>query len=169
MRAPGARRRRVALLLLAVLVPLLIVRGCILDVDVIQGSSMEPAFYGGPLFFAAENHAGNDGSEDGRSLAGGARDADHLLVLRRGVDSRLVQRWDVVVLEGSVDPELPRDVGAMLKRVVGMLGESLFVQDGDVFVANDGARRILRKPDELVSALLVPMHSAVGLQPPWRW
>jgi hypothetical protein len=57
----------------------------------------------------------------------------------------------------------------MLKRVVGMPGESLFVEDGDVFVAIDGARRILRKPDELVAALLVPMHSVVGLQPPWRW
>src|SRR5262249_25648628 len=100
--------------------------------------------------------------------------------------------WDAVVVDGSIDPELPGGAGAMLKRVVGLPGEALFIAHGDVYVAGGGeadghgadggdgeeagrdgggaARaRLLRKPDELIAALLVPMQDGQGLQPPWTW
>ena len=140
-------RRRLAFLL-AVLVPPLILRGCVLDAVSIRQTSMEPAF----------------------------REDDHLLLLRSGVDTRPVQRWDVVVLDGAVDPELPDGVGAVLKRVAGMPGECFSLLDGDVYAAPRGAGgcasadlRLVRKPDALVEGLLVPLHAGAGLAPPWTW
>src|SRR6185295_10710883 len=79
-------------------------------------------------------------------------------------------RWDLVVVNGTVDPELPRDVPAILKRAVGLPGESLFLAHGDVYAAAAGGLPSLaRKPDDLIAALLVPVHEARGLAEPWTW
>jgi signal peptidase I len=149
--APHRAPRRVSrwlAYLVALLLPPLIVRGCVLDAFSIEQRSMEPAFQAG----------------------------DHLLVLQQGVDSRPLARWDVLVLEGTVDRELPPDVGAMLKRAVGLPGEYLHLEDGDVYVAEPGAAgcetappALVRKPDDLVAGLLVPVHGSAGLIAPWTW
>jgi len=142
--SPGRR----AVLIVAVLLPPLFLRGCVLDAVAIRQTSMEPLFL--------EN--------------------DHLLLLRRGVDVRPLQRWDAVVLDGVIDPELPEGVSAMLKRVVGLPGECLRLLDGDVYAAPRGEADcgsvepvLVRKPDALVEGLLVPLHRGAGLLAPWTW
>ncbi len=146
-RRSAALGRRAALII-AVLLPPLVLRGCVLDAVAIRQTSMEPMF----------------------------KENDHLLVLRRGVDPRPLQRWDVVVIDGVIDRELPEGVSAMLKRVVGLPGECLQILDGDVFAAvpdesgcRDARPVLIRKPDVLVEAMLVPLHVGAGLVAPWTW
>lgn len=144
--APRRTLRRL-LILVAVLAPAVVLRGCVLDFYAIWSSSMAPAF-------------------EGSDAAG-----DHLLVLRGGADPRELQRWDVVVLDGSVDAELPEDMAAMLKRVVALPGEQVRIANGDVHVVppGGGEAKIARKPDALIERLLVPVHQGDGLISPWTW
>jgi type IV secretory pathway protease TraF len=124
-----------------------VLRACVLDTFAIRSSSMAPLFEG--------------------ATGGG----DHLLVLRAGVDPRALQRWDVVVVDGAVDPELPEGFGALLKRVAALPGERVSLRDGDLWVAPDADApfALARKPDELIRRLLVPVHAGRGLAPPWTW
>ncbi|MGQ0552365.1 MAG: signal peptidase I [Planctomycetota bacterium] len=133
------RKWRLAGLLAVAVIPAVFVRGCVLETYSVESSSMEPTF------------------------RGDAGAGDRLLVLRRGLDSRPLQRWDVLVLEGAVDPELPVGFAALLKRVVGLPGEAVHVSGGDLWV--DG--QLLRKSDELIARLLVPFHEGDGLEEPW--
>jgi signal peptidase I len=142
-RAP--RRRRFWALLLALLVPPLLVRGCLLDNYVIESESMAP------------------------TLRGGGLQPDHLLVLRRSADGSALQRFDVVVLDGAVDPELPREVGSVLKRVAGLPGEYVAVIDGDLYAGPESPPPLVRKDDTLIAALLVPVHAGRGLTEPWAF
>jgi signal peptidase I len=134
-------------ILLAIVTPAIVLRGCVLDFYAIHSASMTPAF---------------EGSEEA---------GDHLLVLRRGIDPRGLERWDAVVLEGSVDSELPEDMAAMLKRVAALPGERVRIRNGDVHVAGaEGEEPVIaRKPDELIERLLVPVHTGQGLSAPWTW
>jgi signal peptidase I len=141
------KRQRILAWALALALPPLLVRGCLLDSYAIRSSSMEPAFRG--------------------DEAGAA--SDHLLVLRRSADARELQRFDVVVLDGAIDPELPADVGAVLKRVVGLPGETVYVAGGDVFAGAGPRPPLVRKPDALVAGLLVTLHESSRLEPPWTW
>lgn len=145
---PSRRRwRRWLLLLLLVLMGAGLLRGCVMDAFVIRSGSMAPLFEGTP--------------------EGG----DHLLVLRSSADPRSLQRWDAVILDASVDPDLPPQYGALLKRVVGLGGESLQLRGGDVWASPDETAppTLVRKPDELIEQLLVPVHAAAGLAAPWTW
>jgi signal peptidase I len=141
----GTRRRRLVALLAALLLPPLLVRGCLLDSYVIESESMAP------------------------TLRGGGPQADHLLVLRRGADASGPQRFDVVVLDGSVDPELPGHVGSVLKRIAGLPGEYVAVHGGDVYAGPETPPALVRKPDALIAALLATVHEAQGLAAPWNW
>ena len=127
--------------------PAIVLRGCVFDFYAIHSSSMMPAF-------------------EGHEEAG-----DHLLVLRRAVDTRTLQRWDVVVMEGAVDNELPGDMEALLKRVVALPGEKVRIMNGDVHIVppEGGEPRIARKPDDVIERLLVPIHESDGLVAPWTW
>ncbi|HZJ71929.1 MAG TPA: S26 family signal peptidase, partial [Planctomycetota bacterium] len=138
--------RRVLAWALALILPPLLVRGCLLDSYAIQSASMEPAFHG-----AAGGHG------------------DQLLVLRRGVDWRPVQRFDAVVLDGSIDPELPEGVGAVLKRVAALPGEYVYVADGDLYAGDSPRPPLVRKSDALVAGLLVTMRESTALEAPWSW
>ncbi|HZM00152.1 MAG TPA: S26 family signal peptidase [Planctomycetota bacterium] len=140
------KRQRMLAWALALALPPLFVRGCLLDSYAIQSASMEPAFHG----------------DDG----GGG---DQLLVLRHGADPRDLQRFDAVVLDGSIDPELPAGVGAVLKRVAGLPGEYLHVEGGDLFAGPGPRPPLVRKPDALVQGLLVPMAESDTLDAPWTW
>jgi len=146
-RTPRRRALRRLVILLAIITPAIVLRGCVLDFYAIHSGSMAPAF---------------EGTEEA---------GDHLLVLRRGVDPRPVQRWDAVVLDGTVDSELPEDMAAMLKRVVALPGERVRIENGDVHVATaEGVEpTIARKPDELIERLLVTVHAGDGLTAPWTW
>lgn len=144
----GAARgwRRAAGLAGVVLLPALVVRGCVLDTFVIRSDSMAPLF------------------------RGGAQDGDRLLVLRDALDPRPLARWDVVVVDAEVDRELPAEFGALLKRVAALPGERVALRDGDVWVAAGAAPLALaRKPAEDVPGLLVTVHEAPGLAAPWSW
>jgi signal peptidase I len=145
--APRSRWRRALLLVGVALLPAVVLRGCVLDTFAIRSASMAPLF------------------------AGTAEGGDHLLVLRAGLDPRAPERWDVVVADGAVDPELPEGFGALLKRVVALAGERLALRDGDVWIAPDGRAPLVlaRKPDDLIPGLLVRMHAGAGLAAPWTW
>ena len=146
-RPAGSPWRRRALLLAVVVFPALFVRGCVLDTFAIRSNSMAPIF-------------------QGSSDAG-----DHLLVLRTGLDPRPLQRWDVVVVDGSVDPTLTEGYGALLKRVAALPGERVELRSGDLWVSPGPGQplALARKPDDLIRALLVPVHTAAGLATPWIW
>jgi signal peptidase I len=141
----ATRRRRLLALLLALVVPPLLVRGCLLDSYVIESESMAPTFLGG------------------------GEEPDHLLVLRRGADGSTPQRHDVVVLDGTVDPELPEGIGSVLKRIVGLPGEYVSVERGDLYAGPSSPPPLVRKPDDLIASLLVPVHEGAGLTAPWAW
>jgi len=148
--APAARRprwRRLVALAAVVVLPAVVLRSCVLDTFAIRSSSMAPLF---------------EGASDG---------GDHLLVLRSLIDPRALQRWDVVVVDGSVDPELPEGFGALLKRVAALPGERVSLRDGDLWTAPDADSpyALAKKPDELIQRLLVPVHAARGLSAPWTW
>jgi signal peptidase I len=130
-------------LLVAVVLPALVVRGCVLSTYLIRSGSMEPALQVG----------------------------DHLLVLRAAVDTSELSRWDVVVMDDTqMDAQLPESYEAVVKRVAGLSGERIEVRGGDVWVGPNGADLALAsKPDDLIRELLVSVHRADGLPTPWRW
>jgi len=133
-------RQRWLIILLVVLLPPLLLRGCVLSTYVIRSTSMEPAILTG----------------------------DHLLVLKEGVDSRELKRWDVGLFDRSIDLEVPEEIEAVAKRIVGLPGEMIEIREGDVFVGPDKARlRLIQKKDALVRRLLVPVHRGPGLTQPW--
>jgi len=99
---------------------------------------------------------------------------DRLIVLSAKLDSRPVQRLDVAVFEASADPELPPDLGALLKRIVALPGDRLQFREGDLWIApsgpgdeDDSELRPLRKPDALVEQLLLPFAHSRDLSAPW--
>jgi type IV secretory pathway protease TraF len=138
------RLRRLSGLLLAVVLPTLWLRGCVVDSYVIETDSMAPAFRGGP-------------------------DVDQLMVLRPGPWSRELRRWDPVVLDGQVDAELPDGMRALLKRIVALPGEWVHVSGGDIHAGPTPDPPLARKPDATVARLLVPLHEGPGLSEPWTW
>lgn len=139
-------RQRMLAWALALALPPLFVRGCLLDSYAIQSASMEPTFHG-------------DGNGGG----------DQLLVLRRGADVRALQRFDTVVLDGTIDRELPEGVSAVLKRVAGLPGEYLYLAGGDLHAGPGPDPPLVRKSDALIAGLLVPMHESSTLEAPWSW
>jgi hypothetical protein len=124
----------------AIVLPPLFLRGCVLSTYVIRSASMEPTVGIG----------------------------DHLLVLRKGVDRRDLQRWDVGLFDRSIDGEVPDNIEAVAKRIVGLPGEMIGIRGGDVFIGRDeDSLQLARKDDALVRRLLVPMHRGLGLTLPW--
>jgi signal peptidase I len=133
-------RQRWLTILLVVLLPPLLLRGCVLSTYVIRSTSMEPAIQTG----------------------------DHLLVLKEGVDLRELKRWDVGLFDRSIDLEVPEEIEAVAKRIVGLPGEMIELRDGDVFVGPNKARlSLVQKEDALVRRLLVPVDRGPGLTQPW--
>ncbi len=125
---------------MAIVLPSLILRGCVLSTYVIRSPSMEPAVATG----------------------------DHLLVLQDAVDQRALKRWDVGLFDRSVDQEVPADIKAIAKRIVGLPGEVMELRDGDLYVGEDGRElSLVRKGDMLIRRLLVPVHRGLGLELPW--
>ena len=140
--APGRPSRRWWWLVAALVLPPLVIRGLLLEVYAIQSDSMTPTFRAG----------------------------DQLLALQPLLDPRDTRRWDVVILDRSVDAGVSEGVDAVIKRVVGLSGELVRILDGDVYakpVELPGELRLVRKPDEVVMGLLVPVHAADGLVEPW--
>ena len=124
----------------AVLLPSLVVRGCVISTYAILSPSMEPALAVGDL----------------------------LLVLREGVDGRTLRRWDVGLFDRALDPEVGPDIEAVAKRIAGLPGEWIEVRDGDLYAGHaSSALELVRKGDGLVRAMLVPVHRDAGLAPPW--
>lgn len=136
----GRSKRRWLALALTVLVPALVVRGCVLSAYEIRSASMEPTIVTG----------------------------DHLLVLRDGVDTRELKRWDVALFDRAIDPEVPEGIEAVAKRVVGLPGEMIEIRGGDVFTGRDKeSLQLVQKDDGLIRRLLIPVHRGSGLTLPW--
>jgi signal peptidase I len=142
--APRRRALRWAAILVALALPPLLVRGFLFEVYAIQSDSMEPSFVAG----------------------------DQLLVLRSGADPRDLQRWDVTLVDRAVEAQVPDGIDALIKRIVGLPGEWLRIEGGDVWLRANGepedAFAIARKDDALVASLLVPVEQGRGLSRPWE-
>lgn len=99
-------------------------------------------------------------------------DGDQLLVLKnawlaelgRWLDMTGPRRWDVVVFHNPNDPSQ-----AYVKRAIGLPGESLLIQDGDIFVNGERQRKSLGTQ----RAIRIPVfdHDFPSLSPDWmpRW
>src|SRR5207247_7049516 len=93
------------------------------------------------------------------SMQPGIKPGDRLLVWLVGAH-RVPQRFEVLVFVGPEENEVDakgrvvRKPGTVLiKRVMGLPGERLAIEDGDLFV--DGA--LVRKPDDLREAMREPL------------
>lgn len=134
--------RRRLLLAAVILAPAALARGCVLATYAVRSASMEPAVLTG----------------------------DHLLVIRDAVDFRPLRRWDVTVLDRTVDAEVPEDFGAVVKRVAGLPGEFVEIRGGDVWTGPAADRlELAPRTDEVVASMLVPVHASDGLAAPWSW
>ncbi len=92
-------------------------------------------------------------------LQGVDRDGDRVLVDRSAFLWRLPRRWEVVVFR------CPEEPGTLcVKRVVGLPGESVQIQNGDVLI--DG--RVAKKNLVDGRALAVPVHDASPRDSRWR-
>ncbi len=127
------------------LLPALLVRGCVIDVFQIRSSSMEPL------------------------LRGSETDGDRLLVLRAAVDPRPMRRYDLAVFDGAIDPTMPRELGAVIKRVAGLPGEWIALVDGDLHAGPEPAPPRAARDEARIADMLVTMHHGEGLSSPWRW
>ncbi len=136
-----SRRSRTLWLIVALVVPPLLIRGCALRSFEIQSGSMEPLFAVG----------------------------DQLVALQAGIDTRDVARWDAVVFDASIDKEISAAADTVLKRVVALGGERVELRGGNVWIGETGAQTIARKSDELVRALLQEAHRGFGFENPWLW
>jgi len=126
-------------MVLAVALPSIFLRSCVISTYAIRSPSMEPALLTG----------------------------DHLIVFREGIDARPLARWDVGLFDPDIDIEVPEGIEAVAKRIVGLGGEFLEIRDGDVYVGPRGALELVRKSDPLIRQLLVPVHVGQGLTTPW--
>lgn len=105
---------------------------------------------------------------DSPSMEPALRVGDRVLALADAVDPRPRELWDVAFFDRALDPSVPAGVTAVLKRVVSWGDEFVAVRDGDVWAGPDrDTLRLRAKPDDLVRELLVPVHGADGLAPPW--
>jgi signal peptidase I len=110
------------------------------------------------------------------------RGGDRILVLKCLYPFAEPHRFDVVVFKNPTEPD--GDAENYIKRLVGLPDESIWLVDGDVFVApassssDPGAYRIQRKPEHVQRAVWQPVHDSdfVPLhperlspphQPPW--
>jgi signal peptidase I len=84
---------------------------------------------------------------------------DRLLVDKTAFDHRPPRRWEVAVFDGPADRAMP-----YVKRLVGLPGEFVRVQDGDVFA--DG--RLCRKTLAQLREMWVPVFDP-AYAPPAGW
>jgi signal peptidase I len=74
---------------------------------------------------------------------------DRVLVLKCQYQFAEPKRWDVIVFKDPADPS-----SNVIKRLVGLPGETIEIIDGDIYI--DG--RITRKPDKLQRELWIPVY-----------
>jgi signal peptidase I len=84
---------------------------------------------------------------------------DQLLVNRNVYDWRSPRRWEMAVFQSPVD-----DSQLLVKRVVGLPGESVEIRDGDLYVDHEIARKTLAE----LKALRIPVFDSVH-EPAGRW
>lgn len=112
---------------------------------------------GGPRHYAAARCPNCDAALGLETIADAP--GDRLLVDKQAFDWRRPRRWEPVVFRPPSGSETP-----FVKRVVGLPGERVRVQDGDVLINGEPARKSLAQ----CRALLVPIHDAARL-PPEGW
>ncbi len=92
-------------------------------------------------------------------LQGGDLQGDRVLVDRSAFLWRLPRRWEVVVFR------CPEEPGTLcVKRVVGLPGESVQIQNGDVLIDGQVAKKNLAES----RALAVPVHHASPRDSRWQ-
>lgn len=75
---------------------------------------------------------------------------DRILVSKLAYDFARPRRWDVMVFKYPEDAKTN-----YIKRLVGLPGETVFIRDGDIWIARDGEpASIARKPPEKILAML---------------
>lgn len=82
------------------------------------------------------------------------------------------QPWDIVLLDTSVDDEIPDDADALIKRVISApteRSEFVSLRDGDVWAGeHSDALAIRRRPPALRDAMLVTVHAGEIAGSPWQ-
>jgi signal peptidase I len=73
---------------------------------------------------------------------------DHLLVNKLVFTLRRPRRWEMVVFRCPIDP-----AKAFVKRVVALPGETVQIQDGDIYINNELARKTM----DQVNAVRIPV------------
>jgi signal peptidase I len=86
---------------------------------------------------------------------------DRVLIDRTAFQVREPARWEVVAFDRSDDDE-----GLVVKRVVGLPGETIEIKDGDVYVNDQIRRKNLRQQRAL--RILVHDDDSCGDAPRWR-
>ncbi len=99
----------------------LLVKGCFVDQYTIPTGSMEPTLIGDPRFFRGDRVIVN-------KWLFGPRIPFTKIRLWEG---EMPKRWDIVVFK-STDPKSKHPV--LIKRVVGLPGETVHLQDGAVYI-----------------------------------
>lgn len=151
----------------------LIVRTFVAEAYVVPTGSMSPALLGehrelacqecGTTFAVGLDESGRSargicprcGEREGPATCSVARGGDRVLVQKFFHEFRSPGRWQAAVFRFPEDPSQ-----AYVKRIVGLPGESIRIQDGDVLV--DG--RIARKSLADFQALRILVHDSQG---PW--
>jgi len=94
---------------------------------------------------------GGDGAAEHPSFSG-----DRILVSKVAYDFGHPRRWDVVVFKYPEDAKTN-----YIKRLVGLPGETIRIDSGDLWVSRDGeAEQIARKPPDKLVAMLQPVHDS---------
>lgn len=87
-----------------------------------------------------------------RDLGGRVNNGDHLLTLKYYYRYHPVERWDVADFKSPWDTKIE-----LVKRVVGLPGETVEIRSGKVYING----QIVRKPDRVQNALWMPVYDSV--------
>ena len=74
---------------------------------------------------------------------------DRILVLKSIYQFREPERWDVFVFKNPAEPEIN-----YIKRLIGLPGEEILINDGDIFING----KIARKPQRVLDELWMPIY-----------
>ena len=122
----GLRTRRDVLVWLALIVGLLLVKGCVIDQHTVSSNSMAPTLHGDPRMFRGDRILVN------KWLYGPRIPLTSLRFWNWGEPDR----WDIVVFR-AVEQDAAHPV--LVKRVAGLPGETLRLSEGYVYV--DGEKQ----------------------------
>jgi signal peptidase I len=107
-----------------IIILILFIKGCLIDQYTIPTGSMEPTLRGDPRFFRGDRVLVN-------KWIFGPRIPFTTKRLWKWAEPK---RWDIVVFR-SIDPEAEHPI--LIKRVIGLPGERVHINDGNIYINNE--------------------------------